>query len=497
MAFNSPSTAAAIAQLGGRGLTPLGGHDGLGIAGEGLALKEPALPMTRNAEEEWLQRLRKAIEDLQPRVIGRGVCREGVENVAQLAGFQPLWQENVLTIAGDHLVDLEIEFETERPHIVRDVSLKIGQSGANQAASEVIKRNLVQSADDRISSPFKSLEAFSRNLERLGALDRLSQDVDCFKALDGLYESFQKIWKETKKRRSDVPDSRLLSSGPIGRPFMHKGNDIGLGIDYWAEKSRLGEAKLAPIDDTPDETSGSSSRHSQAWIARLECEAGYPSIQISNSWVSEEVLASGSTDTDNPEVHELQAAWLDEPLPDADSMALDEQSKVPKTPNVRFVFTLEPPVQIPGTVAASIFEQAPTLWQQRPPQSYESLIQESLRVATTSEPASSFSTEQSKTSNSWMKEVLFARDDGTLQTKICEYRLRSEQTMNCYSVDEIPFSHPRQVLVHLPVSIERANDQNNIAKTALGIPPVRSRMDFGPECSGSATICKETSTPCI
>ncbi|KAL9112285.1 MAG: hypothetical protein Q9227_003403 [Pyrenula ochraceoflavens] len=465
MNFSSPATAAVMAQLGTRSLTPLGSHDGLGITGDGLGLKDPAIPTTRNLEEEWQSRLRKAIEDLQPRVVGRGVCREGVVNVAQLAGFQPLWQDNVLTIAGDNVVDLEIEFENEHPDVVKDVSLKIASSGSSEAelavdASRVIKENLTQSVEERAKSPWKPLDAFARNLERLGALDRLSQEVNCLKALDGLYESFQKIWKETKKRKSELPDSRLLSLGPIGRPALHKTNSIGLGLDYWAEKSNLREARRAAhgrsketLEKNEQHDSSNHDRFflddSPLWTARIECEAGFPSIQVSESWISDDILSSNGDSSSVAEIQALQPAWLDTPLLGPDQMAVDEESKVPKTPNVRFVLRLEPAVQIPGQVAAAMFEQAPTAWQQKPPKPYDSLIRESLKPDRSAGREAALNGRTG--SNSWVKDVPMVDEAGKVRRARHEYRLRSEHGMYCYTVDEIPFGHPRQVLVHLPV----------------------------------------------
>lgn len=441
-------------------MTPVaGGNDGLGISSDGLGLKTTPSVATRNPEEERLQRLRQAIEDLKPKVSSHGICREGMENLGPIAGFAPFWQEDTLTIAGDHLVDLEIEFEGAKSDMVKDVSLKIGAPGSpeatrNDAASRVLSKNLSESSHNT-ETPWRDLREFSANLERLGNLDRLSHGVNCFKALEGLEDCFVRYWNEEQKHKPNLGPLSMLSSGAIGRPVLHEGNIIGLGLEYWATHRKLREARSrrgaerATEIDLPPTIQDSEDSTMVCWTARIDCEAGFPPLHVSKTWIAEEVLATTNVDVEAMEMQPLQPAWLDPRATGTDTMAVDSL-------NVRFVAKLDPPVRLPVMVVSSVFDQ--TLagpWIQKPIKPLESILSDTkqrksgsvdlLRVAQ-SDPDSTHK------SNSWTKTVSSVDAAGNLKNQSFEYRLKSEQNMWCYSVDDIPFEHPRQITQLFPVS---------------------------------------------
>lgn len=463
MSFNSPATAAVMAQLGSRGLTPLaGGNEGLGISSDGIGLKNMSGTTTRNPEEERVQRLRQAIETLKPRIASHGICREGIENLGPIAGFSPFWQEDILTIAGDHLVDLEIEFEGANSDKIMDVSLKIGAPGSseaarNDAASSVLKRNLTESKSSSLDIPWRNLRAFASNLERLGNLDRLSSNLNCFKALEGLEECFIRYWDEEQRHKQSQGPLERLSTGSIGRPFLHEGDTIGLGLEYWATKKKLLEArKRTTRDSAMDIDRSEALDHSErlnatTWTARIDCEAGFPPLHISKAWIAEEALLPSNSDSEDMEALSLHPAWQDPQTSGGpDAMAVDG-------PHARFVAKLDPAIHLPVMVASSVFDQ--TLagpWIQKPVKPLEAIISDLTvskpsRVQRLDSPRGNHDLE-SASSTSWSKNVSSVNKDGILKDENYEYRLRSEQNMWCYSIDDIPFEHPRQITALFPVS---------------------------------------------
>ncbi|KAL9623891.1 MAG: hypothetical protein Q9160_001883 [Pyrenula sp. 1 TL-2023] len=439
MSFNSPATAAVMAQLGSRGLTPLaGGNEGLGISSDAIGLKSLSGPTTRNPEEERIQRLRQAIENLKPRIASHGVCREGIENLGPIAGFSPFWQEDTLTIAGDHLVDLEIEFESANSDKIKDVSLKIGAPGSseaarNDAASSVLKRNLTESKTPSLDIPWRDLRAFASNLERLGNLDRLSSNLNCFKALEGLEESFIRYWDEEQRHKQNQGPLEMLSTGSIGRPFLHEGDTVGLGLEYWAPKKKLHEARKrtaheSAMDiDTPRPSSHTEKLDATIWTARIDCEAGFPPLHVSKAWIAEEALLSNNNDSEDMEAIALHPAWQDPQTSGPDAMAVDG-------PNARFVAKLDPVIHLPVMVASSVFDQ--TLagpWIQKPVKPLEAIISDSMvldprRVQRLDTLRSTHDLERASTT-SWTKNVSSVDKGGMLKEEKFEYRLKSEQNM--------------------------------------------------------------------
>lgn len=462
MAFNSPATAAVMAQLGSRGLTPLaGGNDGLGISSDEIGLKTTPNVVTRNPEEERLQRLRQTIDDLKPKVARQGICREGIESLGPIAGFAPFWQEDTLTIAGEHLVDLEIEFNSAKSDIVKDVSLKIGAPGSpeaarNDAASRVLKDNLSNSSPYDSEAPWRDLREFAGNLERLGNLDRLSRVVNCFKALEGLEECFMKVWMAEQKYKQSQDPLTILSLGSIGRPLLHTGNTIGLGLEYWATRRKFIEARSqrkaeAVVEmDTSGSAKPSESSPTTFWTARIDCEAGFPPLHVSKGWVGDEVLIPANVETENSEMPSFQPAWLDPQVTSADAMIIDPL-------NVRFVAKLDPSIHLPVMTVNSVFDQ--TLagpWIQKPVRPLETILSEkNASRSTSSDPPPDANADLSLTKKPalWRKAVASVDDTGGLRNEIYEYRLKSDHNMWCYSVDSIPFEHPRQITQLFPVSI--------------------------------------------
>ncbi|KKY21589.1 hypothetical protein UCRPC4_g03540 [Phaeomoniella chlamydospora] len=507
--FSSPA-AAILASLGahGSGLTPAAGLTPLamGSAGDGLGITNaPDLQMSasqldgnagvKDPELERERRLNEIIAMLKTRVAGRGVCREAIERLAQLAGFTFLWQDDTLTIAGNS-VDLEIDFHPGSDR-VRDVSLKIAMSAEVEAegkeeASRVLKRDLMQ--DDGVIG-WKQLNGFSQNLDRLGRLDKLSQGINCFEAIEGLYESFRKIWSEEKHRMRKLSTLRRLSKGGIGRPIMHRGDKFGLALEYWAPKAALTERTSTPGDvdamETDEDETVERKSVIDAWSGRIECEAGYPSLRVSKDWVSQEALrnSSGENSTDN-----LANAWLD-PAPsmitEGDSnMETDDAARnvVPQSPNVRFVLELEPEVLLPLGVASEALNTAGVSLA-RDGRSMVDILE---HVKGMLKVAPHVDGQHPSTFLRWKKEVTSFVDDSIRQSNPHSLLFRTNGQVWCCPVQAISFDHPRQIASFLPVlrqyallwtllrsSVKGARSDDEAKVSTDGHPPISLLREHG------------------
>jgi len=285
--------------------------------------------------------------------------------------------QNNLSIAGNS-VDLDIEFNPGQ-ETVKDVTLKYTTPEAQDCegrdeATAVLKRDLILSSEEQARGIWKPLDGFHGNLERLAKLDRLSQEVNCFEAVEGLYESLRRVWEEETKRRRHERTYKHLCRGCVGRPGLHRGRRIGLGLDYWVEQHRVLDAKSKgrslgdmaaerPINGSIDEELKDQLKVRSVII---ECEIGYPSLRVSKDWVGSEVLtavdASGSSNG-GAESEIMLVNWADPPstiIPSVNSnqpdpMALNSEMIGSATPNRRFIAKLEPPIDVPFLAATDIY----------------------------------------------------------------------------------------------------------------------------------------------
>lgn len=298
MNFNSPA-AMMMSSLGPHALTPLpSGGDGLGISTElnNVSTGHGSVKGTRNPEDDKIRRIQEVVKLLRASVAGRGICREGVERIAQLAGFTHIWQGDTLAIAGTY-VDLEIAFDGVQKDRAKDVVLKIFTREVEEhkrEASDALKSNLEQSLDSSKQDPWRDLEKFAGNLAYLGKLDHLGRG-NCFEAIDGLYHTFRKIWEGEKQRMGQRRAIEHLSGGSSGRPVLNRREKLGLSVEYWAEKRHFPFTRHKCVESDEkclDEllaASESDDHAAEVWTADIDCEAGYPSLRVSKDWIAESI----------------------------------------------------------------------------------------------------------------------------------------------------------------------------------------------------------------
>lgn len=477
--FSSPS---ALLALGGyAGISPSPAvHDSLVGAGmnendiQNLGMSGLKLGITRDSDEEQKLRIKEVVNSLRTRVAGRGVSREGVERLSRLEGFESIWANNDINIAGN-FVDLEIEFYAGHD-VVKDVSLRYAtpeytEGERREEATAVLKRNLAQTPQDAELGKWRSLQSFYENLQWLAKLDKLSQEVNCFEALEGLEENMKRIWAEEAKTGKYGGDYEHLCSGVIGRPSMHKGSRIGLGLEYWVDQAKVLDAEQqqnpspdAMVVDRPQNKEIDETEEQQnMWSVMIECEEGYPSLRISKEWVGTEALTAGEKSESSPSAEKTESVnWLDPPQTmrlshgnHPDPMALDSSMLESSPPNRRFVAKLEPALDVPILAASEIYRQ---LGMQLP-QEFRMITYDDLLVS----EGSLLSTESPPQLGRRKRRMSVYKPDSTGAFCIKQkhsYSFQAFESTTGRTIRDFPFSHPRQLADILPVSTSLASDSN-------------------------------------
>ncbi|KAI9860477.1 MAG: hypothetical protein M1813_006136 [Trichoglossum hirsutum] len=452
--FDSPSAAAAL------GLN-------LNIPG----LENPTSGNVRGDEEERKRRLEVMLATLRKRP-GR-VSEEGIERLAKGIGLEIYWEtgeagKRTLTCAAKSML-LDVEFKSND---VQRVSLSFSETkgltaSLAPAAARILQRDLTPPPG--VSPINSTLSLFSDNLERLIKLDKLSvlPGLNCFEAISGVYTSLQRIFEYEKKKsreariengymdeddRGGEALEREVMCKKSGRPRMHAGRRVGLRLDYWMERRHVHsgrtEANDNPVDGEP-----------QIWSMIIECESSpaelYPSIRTSENWVSEKAEKTHSQDDLFGSSTEPAVEWLDPGpiyLPQGDNMDMgNAPESLGKLPDVRFVARLEPPVVLPLDAAVSIYGAVGAAIPEHSimPTTYDGL----LLPAEPSEGQRPFGEPRELSK----ERVLYVRDEnGDMVERRHEYNLYVEKRAFGRLLEEIPFSHPRQLIDILPILRQHA-----------------------------------------
>ncbi|KXG53110.1 Mediator complex, subunit Med1 [Penicillium griseofulvum] len=481
--FSSPS---ALLALGGyTGISPSPAvHDGLVGAGmnendmQNLGMQGIKLGVARDNDQEQRHRVEEVVQLLRARVSGRGVSRESVERLSRLEDFESIWQDDNLNIAGN-FVDLEIDFYAGQD-VVKDVSLRYAtpeytEGVRREEATAVLKRTLAQSPEDAERGKWRSLQEFHENLRWLAKLDKLSQEVNCFEALENLEENFRRIWVEEGKNGKHGGEYQHLCAGVLGRPTMHKGSRIGLGLEYWVEQAKVLDAKRSlssldsmEIDPQYDQNSKDElDDQGRSWTVMIECEEGYPSLRISKEWVGNEAFTAGeSTELLPSNGASGSVNWLDPPQTmrlthgNHDPMALDSSMLESSPPNRRFVGRLEPALDVPILAASEIYRQ---LGMQLP-QEFKMITYDALLVSESSPLGSPVSSPQIGRRKRRMS-VHAVDSKGEQYTKQHNYTFQSFESITGCTIRDLPFSHPRQLADMIPIFRQYAVLANLIRKT--------------------------------
>ncbi len=451
------------------GLTPAGmGLGDLGIVGAGpngvnslAAGLGIGMGGVRDQEEERRSKTEAIVSVLGTRW-GR-VCPEGVERAAKRVGLECLWEEGrggakrTLSIAGNDVL-VDVEFAGAE---VQGVTLELAASGQEVGkraleGAEVLKRDLKGEDEGYVF-----LDAFVGNLEKLARMDKLAEGgISCFDAVEGVRAALERVfeWELGKRQEmgSDVNglmlERQVLRQGS-GRPKIHTRGRVGLAVQYWIDRSLLPPEGREPGAMEIDTDGADPEEGLTVYAAVLECEASasslYPPVRVSNSWVSDSVGEATAQDQSRVDVQHSSIDWQ-EPSPTLlksasdGSMNLDDQDPLlqVRTPNVRFVARLEPPVVVPLQIAIDIHQSvgAPLLQESLQSTTYESLL-----FADTAAPPNP---QEQRTTT---KTVTSFDSSGNSIEHRHKYTLFPTQSDYGRVLDSLPFSHPRQIIEILPI----------------------------------------------
>lgn len=323
-------------------------------------------------------------------------------------------------------------------------------------AGEILLRDLEIAGNESPLS--KKLNNFAANLEKLAVQDSLGQankPFNCFEAIAGIYESLEKLhkWEVEKLKES----SEMIGKSPeflektvmcthSGRPTMHARNRLGLSLDYWQEKSRLAQQKDGV----------------KTWALLVECSKKpftfYTSARVSENWISSEI------EKINPPAEDLLLAAADGPVldwlepettfipgpdppkegepPRGDIIEHVDETTGLRRPEIMFVAKFDPPLIVPGSVAAQLYNIVNMTFDTTHPSAYF----DDLMFPRSAEEQLSNDTRVLK------REVtvqVFGKD-GQKTTRNHKNNLWVEGFEYGYRLTELPFSHPRQLVEMIP-----------------------------------------------
>lgn len=443
--MNMDSPAAALMGLGPSGLTPLPlAQDGLGIS-TGF----PGAPSvqdghtSKNPQKERHDRLKEIAEILKKKSQPKGVSRSNVQTVAKVHGFDHYYDEDepdILQLAGKEYVVVDVVWGSNESNVAEKVRLKLNDPAAGEDeivqknASRVLTSNLTEDSNERL--PWHDLTDFSANLEYLSELERVStgSGTSCFKIIDNLYDTFQKIWIEEKKRMKWRHDFHHLCQSNVGAPKKDADRRLGMTTRYWT-RGRNFYAKDELKTELKDEADD--------WTVRFSIEPGSPSMATSQKWLAEDSLSSTARAEDI--FHDSavdKPSWLD-PLTsntkaDTNTMDIGQSAASTKTLDVHFVCSLDPGILLPYHVAQTLNDTANVL-EMRP--EHMSTFQRSLHKE--KEPSVMSGTR-------WTRDQHTFSKSGEHTQRMHSYILYTGKHDWAYPVTKLSFSHPRQYADTLP-----------------------------------------------
>ncbi|KAI0472711.1 mediator of RNA polymerase II transcription subunit 1-domain-containing protein [Xylariaceae sp. FL0804] len=475
--FDSPSAAAA---LGAFGLADLN-MDNINMGG---LLGGPV----RNDEEDRSKRMEAVIATLQEWDSAR-VSSTSLQRLATQLNLEGLMEDNMLLIAGHNALAIDIGIKN---HIVHSAAMIFNESSPRldkhvEKASAVLLRDLALAPGQ---SPLtKMLSPFRKNLARLASLDKLSvtPGLNCFDAIACVWESLERLhrWDVEKLRedpaRSGQPEDKLRVEALCTRhgcPLMHTRRRVGLSLDYWKEK-RFHKRVTVETEDV------------KTWAMLIECAPAssmvYTPVRVSDKWLGPDIEKSNLTDEEMISAMGPVLDWLEPPntlLPPSeepkreDGLESGADLSGPKSPDVIFVATFDPPVVVPHNVALTLYKTAANELQ---PITFDALM---FPYPEGSNPDLSGSRQVAFTQ---MVPTLFNEKHGQ---KVPELKAHSntlyfDRIIYGHSLTQVPFSHPKDLIAILPTLRQyaflslllansfkpRANKAKTTTEPVAGAPP--------------------------
>ncbi|KAK5164798.1 uncharacterized protein LTR77_009462 [Saxophila tyrrhenica] len=416
----------------------------------------------RNEDEERRVRMRRVLKAIgKPK--GR-VSEEGIARVFRRVGFandidhdpeQKPWKvgNRMIATAGNTII-IEVDLKNHVPGRVSAMynvqSKALEEQG--EKASKVLLGDLRAPGDVGLQA---KLDRFADNLERLAKLDRLSSGrINCFEAISGVYVSLLRLFEQEKKaamamlRTKGMEDEEKAAEEVAcrrsGKPTVHEHGQLGVAIEYWHGSNMATSDNAATRNDlhAPDDESANSEAEDQIFSLSIQSEAAsanlYPSLRVSDTWLPGPLeLPEGEESVNVP--------WQDPPptfvASDSSEMQVDGQQKLP---DLRFIAKLEPALVMPYQTATNILaavgvSQAPIMSM---PSQYAALL-----LGLRSEAGG---TQQPLTSSTIAEREVISQQQDDETTVRHSYTMNSVKPDWGFRLQELPFSHPRQLIELLP-----------------------------------------------
>jgi len=456
----------------------------------GLSLSDLGVSSKRNEDEDR----RNKLEGVLGRLLGKRkrtngaystsgmgrVCDEGVRRVGRWAGFdvnvearyegKEFEGERPITVAGTSAVLIDVSFISNLPKSI-EVTFSSEQeavSAHQKDAANVLMQNLTPRPG--MAAMNTKLDQFAANLEALSRLDKLSTpQLNCVEVVTGVYTSLKRLYDHEREvarslfddqanNRDEKIEKEVMCKNS-GRPGMHTHGRIGLNLDYWKGQGSPGTSPTGEIKTESDENvmdldhSGTTAHDSPTGIYSLEVtvepsdSSTYPALRNSSSWISERIIKPQEESSDPADILSTKPIidWLEpeltliKPENDQDTMDVDSDTDR-KPPAARFVARLHPPLVMPYTTAMQVLQSVGlTTMPPTSPESYESML-------LSTPPPALDGTQHPVTST---KKVLARSQSGEkdVSHRNTLYVPRPEYA---FKLEEIPFSHPRQIVSLLP-----------------------------------------------
>ena len=443
-----------------------------GNLGAGL---QPAAHVDQDANK--LGKL-NSIMSILGQVKGR-VSEDGIERLARKIGMECLWDTGfganppkTLIIAGTGM-SVDIEFLNG---IVQSVAVSFPEAAEAvqshaQAMGDILYDNLKDDGPAGLG-----MVSFSRNLQRLATLDKLSvgNQYNCFEAIEGVYKSLTRLYKyeveELMKRKAAKTQQEaesIIQNTSTGKPLINAHGNVGLSVDYFTSR---GEAS--------DKT----------WSVLVECEAspsmGFPPARISDNWIPEHVVHVGMPQpAGSQQTTEFLIDWQqpeNTPLTNTsqdsaqDSIAAMQTEKLA---DVRFVAKFDPALIIPYDVATRIHGSVGLEYKPSTAlHTFDELLSPSSDPINAKTPdwRSKTLAEDLKHHQAYRcirreKEFKIKTPLGEKLSKLHRTSLYFKDRDFCTKLTELPFSHPSQLVDLLPTLRQWARVSSLLDK-AIEVP---------------------------
>ncbi|KAJ2892649.1 hypothetical protein MKZ38_009493 [Zalerion maritima] len=467
MSYDSPSAAAAFGQHLGMGEI---GLDGVGTPGAGALNSAIGTMQSHTEEDDRLRRLAKVMEILEP-FKGR-VSEAGLARLARRTGLDDLWEDT--NTNGVPTRTLIIAGKAVSADIVCSNNLVLSVTLAFPGADDVVTKHSDQANNILLKnlqlkpgqSPLtKTLEDFAANLERLAELDKLCvlPGLNCHDAIAGVYESLERLYKWDLEKSFAMNPQQSQEAAEMaalctrhGRPLMHSRARLGMSLDYWKERW------LVPTKNSEDREF--SDRHESIYSLLIGCAKSdgrlstqgitYPSVRVSKNWISESVEKLNPTPEEALMASGPILDWQ-EPDPtllrNPDGEAKENETAQDilmaggKFPEVIFTATFDPPLVVPlhhfQSLLGFVDDQVSQFMDYH---TYDNLL-------LPPPPGTPHENVMPRQVSETRKFTCFTH--GTGERKMIDQRhtLHIHKRIYGYTIKELPFSHPKQLVAMMPI----------------------------------------------